>query len=105
MASGFLGRALLAASTQTLLYTVPAATLAVVNIRIANQNSTSVNVRVAITGGSTPTPQDFITYDFNVDGNSILEETGFVCSAAERVYVFASATNVSVRVHGYEEAA
>jgi hypothetical protein len=105
MASGRLGKATLTADTQTLLYTVPALTVATVNIRVANGNATPIKIRVAITEGDVPSVDDYITYDKSIEAFGILEETGMVCSAAEQVYVYSDTTNVSARVHGFEEAA
>lgn len=105
MASGRLGKATLAAATQTPLYTVPALTLATVNVRVANRNTTAAKVRVAITAGGVPAVEDYITYDKTVAGSEILEETGLMCSAGEKIYVYSDVANVSVRVHGFEEAA
>lgn len=105
MASGKLGAADLAADTDTLLYTVPASSRATVNIRVANRNTTDAKVRVAIGAGASPAPEDYLDYDIPVLGNGILEDTGIVCSAGEKVWVRSGQPNVSVRVHGFEEAA
>lgn len=105
MASGRLGKATLTAVTQTLLYTVPALTVATVNVRVTNRNATPVKVRVAITEGGAPSVDDYVTYDKQIEASGILEETGMLCSAGEQVYVYADTANVSARVHGFEEAA
>jgi hypothetical protein len=105
MASGRLGKATLAAATQTLLYTVPALTVATINIRVTNRAATVSKVRVAITEGGVPSNDDYVTYDKTVEANGILEETGMLCSAGEQVYVYSDTANVSVRVHGFEEVA
>lgn len=105
MASGKLGSANLAATTDTLLYTVPASTWATVNIRVANRNSRAAKIRVAIGSGASPALGDYMDYDIPVPENGILEDTGIVCSAGEKVWVRSDLDNVSVRVHGFEEAA
>jgi hypothetical protein len=105
MASGRLGKASLAATTETLLYTVPALKVATVNVRVTNQNPSAVKVRVAITEGGAASVDDYITYDKQMEGSGILEETGIVCSAGEEVRVYSDTANVSVRVHGFEETA
>lgn len=105
MASGKLGSADLAAATDTLLYTVPAGTIATVNVRVANRNSASAKVRVAIGAGASPAASDYVDYDIPVPGNGILEDTGIVCSAGEKIWVRSDLANVSVRVHGFEEVA
>lgn len=105
MASGKLGSANLAANTDTLLYTVPASTRATVNIRVANRNSSAAKIRVAIGSGASPALDDYMDYDIPVPENGILEDTGIVCGAGEKVWVRSDLGNVSVRVHGFEEVA
>ena len=105
MASGNLGSADLTATTDTLLYTVPASSLATLNIRVANRNSTTVAIRVAIGTGASPAVKDYIDYDLPVPANGVLEDSGIVCSAGEKVWAYSSMAGVSVRVHGFEEAA
>lgn len=105
MASGKLGSANLAAGTDTLLYTVPASTIATVNIRVANRNASAVKIRVAIGTGDSPGAADYIGYDVSVPANGILEDTGIVCSAGEKVWVRSDKSNMTARVHGFEEVA
>lgn len=104
MASGKLGVANLAAGADTLVYTVPASTIATVNIRVANRNASAVKIRVAIGTGASPNAGDYIDYDITVPDNGILEDTGIVCGAGEKIWVRSDVANVSVRVHGFEEA-
>ena len=103
MASGKLGTANLAAGADTLVYTVPASTVATINIRVANRNAAAAKIRVAIGTGANPTAADYIDYDISVPANGILEDTGLVCSAGEKVWVTSNVANVSARVHGFEE--
>lgn len=106
MASGKLGSAdLPAGGADTLLYTVPASTVATVNIRIANRNTAAAKIRVAIGTGASPDAADHIDYDVEVSANGILEDTGIVCSAGEKVWVRSDVSNVTARVHGFEEVA
>ena len=56
MASGVLGQSALSATTLTTVYTVPASTLAVVNINVVNRStSATADVRVALAATATPT--------------------------------------------------
>ena len=105
MTSGKLGSADLTATTNTLLYTVPDSSLATLNIRVANRNSSAIKVRIAIGTGDAPAAADYIDYDVFVDAGGILEDTGIVCGAGEKVWAYSSMASVSVRVHGFEEAA
>lgn len=104
MASGKLGTANLAAGADTTVYTVPASTVATINIRVANRNAAAAKVRVAIGTGASPDAADYIDYDILLAANGILEDTGIVCGAGEKIWVRSDVANVSVRVHGFEEA-
>lgn len=105
MASGRLGKADLPATTNTLVYTVPDTTVATADIRITNRNGTVTLVRVAITSGGAPAASDWIEYDSRIEANGVLVNDKQVLSAGEKIYVYASQANVSVRIHGFEEAA
>lgn len=102
MASGFLGSANLAAATDTLLYTVPVGKTATLNIRLANRNSATIQVCVAIGLGASPALTDYITYELTMLSNGVYEDLGQVASAGEKVWVRSSLANVSVRVQGFE---
>lgn len=103
MASGNLGSAALEANADTLLYTVPAGKVATLNINCTNRDAGNVKVRIAIGAGAAPANRDYIEYDVNVLGNGVLERSGIVCGAGEKVWVRADTPNVSVRIHGFEE--
>lgn len=98
MATGKLGSADLAASTDTLLFT--AASAQIFNVRFANRNSSAVKVRVAIGTGGAPAAADYVTYDISVPANGILEDTALACSNGEKVWVRSDTANVSARAHG-----
>lgn len=99
MASGLLGKADLAAATDTLLFTA-GATPQTFNVRFANRNTTAVKVRVAIGTGASPATTDYVDYDVTVLANGILEDTGLVASSGEKVWVRSNTANVSARAHG-----
>ena len=104
MASGKLGAADLVAATDTLLYTVPASTLTICNVRFVNRNKVATEIRLAIGTGANPAAADYLTYGQTLPANGIIEEMGIVCSAGEKIWARAVLANVTVRVHGYEEA-
>jgi hypothetical protein len=106
MASGILGQAALSTSTNTTVYTVPASTLAVVNINIVNRSTSStaeVRVALATTAGS-PTNAEYIEFDAVIPVRGVLERTGIALQATENIVVFASTANCSVSVYGLEQA-
>ena len=102
MASGKLGAADLAVATDTLLFTAAASKVTTVNVRFANRNPTPVKVRVAIGVGGAPANMDYIDYDVSVIANGVLEDTGLVMTAGEKMWVRSDTANVSVRAHGME---
>lgn len=104
MASGKLGTADLVAATDTLLYTVPASMLTTCNVRFTNRNGVETVISLAIGTGVNPAAADYFTYNQTLPANGIIEEMGIVCSAGEKIWARAARANVTVRVHGYEEA-
>jgi len=101
MSFGLIGSADLAATTNTLIGGAALGTSKIVNIRIANRNSTEVAVQVAIGTGSSPAVADYIDYNTVVKGFSILEDSGFVCKATEKIWAYSDTANVTVRAMGF----
>lgn len=104
MASGKLGSAALAANTDTTVYTVPASTVATINVAIVNRGTADATVNVAIAPAGAPADADYIEFGVVIPANGILERTAIVAGAGERVVVRSSTADCSVRVHGFEEA-
>lgn len=105
MASGKLGAAdIPAGGTWTLIYTVPASTVSTINVRFANRGDSACRVSLAIGRGASPANTDYLSYNQLLPANGIIEDTGVVCSAGENVWAISDVANVSVRVHGFEEA-
>lgn len=103
MATGVLGQSAPGASTNTVVYTVPAATVAVATISIVNTTPLSIPVRLAIASSGTPTTSEYIEYDTIITANGVLERSGIVMNATEAVVVFATSAGLAVSVYGYEE--
>ena len=104
MASGKFGKAALAATADTDIYTVPAETVATASINLCNRTSAPIAVRIAVRTGALG-DSDYIEYDAKVPANGVLERTGIVMSAGEVLTVRAAAAGISVRAHGFEESA
>lgn len=107
MASGRLGAASLAATTNTSIYTVPASTVAVVNVSVVNRNATPIVFRLMHLNGAIGTlaVEDYIEYDITIPANGILERSGIVMAATHVIGAYSDTANVSVQVHGIERAA
>lgn len=103
MASGRLGTARLAANTDTVIYTVPADTVATVNIGVLNQGASEALVRISLSTTGVPVAGDDIEASAVPPGGGVLERFGVMAGAGERV-VARSDQPVDVRVHGIEEA-
>jgi len=104
MASGILGQSAPSATTNTTVYTVPASTLAVVNISVTNRAVADLVVRVALAAGATPGNAEWIEYDAVIPGYGVLERTGIAMEAGKRVVVYTNNANASVSVYGIEQA-
>lgn len=104
MAAGFLQRANLNSTSDTLLFIVSTASGApqTFNLRFANRNAVPVAVRVAISASGSASPQldEYVSYDIPIIANGIMEEIGLVASNGEKVFVRTSVAGVSVRAHG-----
>lgn len=103
MATGILGQAALAAATNTTVYTVPAATTAVVTISAVNRGAGAAAVNVAVAATGTPANSEYIEYQTIVDANGVLERAGVVANAGERFVVYSTNADTSVTIYGYEE--
>jgi hypothetical protein len=85
-------------STYSTLYTVPAASLAVIStISVANTLSTEATYRIAIVNSDiTPTATDWLVYDSTVAGNdSTFISVGITLTANQRLKISSSANTVT----------
>lgn len=103
MPSGRLGKAALAANTDTAVYTVPAGVVATANVNICNAGADEATVRVAVHSGAIG-PADYIEHGVKLPPGGVLERTGLALSAGEAITVRSDVAGVGVRVHGFEEA-
>jgi hypothetical protein len=100
-----LGQSAPSATTNTDLYTVPAATSAVVStIVIANRVGTDATFRIAIRpAGAAVANQHYIAYDVLVGaGDSTTLTLGITLAATDIITVYASTANLSFNVFGSE---
>ena len=100
-----LGQSNPAATTATTLYTVPAATQAVVStISVCNQAATSGTYRIAIRpAGATLAAQHYIAFDSAITANNTTFITiGVTLNATDVITVYASASTMSFSAYGSE---
>lgn len=100
-----LGQSAPNATTETDLYTVPAATEVIVStITVANRASTDATFRVAIcANGAATANKDYLAYDVSIAGNGIYALTvGVTLDATDKIKVYASTANLSFGAFGTE---
>ena len=104
MATGRLGVADLSATTITDIYTVPASTIASVNVNVCNRTASTVKVRLALSDTTVTQGNDeFIEYDVSIPANGVLERTAIMMDAGKIITAYSDTANVSVVVTGVEE--
>jgi hypothetical protein len=100
-----LGQVATAATTETDLYTVPAATSAIVStLIVSNRAATDATFRlsVSVAGAATAT-KDYISYDVTCPGNGVQSFTiGITVGATDKIRVYASSANLSFSAFGTE---
>ena len=100
-----LGQSNPAATTSTALYTVPAATQAIIStLTVSNQAATSATFRISVSvNGATLSAKEYIAYDTSISGNGIQALTlGLSLGAADVVRIYASTANLSFSAFGTE---
>ncbi len=100
-----LGQSAPSATTATTLYTVPAATSAVVSsIVIANRDTSSATYRISIRpAGAAQANQHYIAYDVTVGASdSTVLTLGITLATTDVVTIYASTANLSFSAYGSE---
>jgi hypothetical protein len=94
-----------AATTDTNIYTVPAATESVIStIVVANRNATAATFRIAVRpNGATLANQHYLAFDVPIAGNDSTTLTlGITVNATDVIQVRASTANLSFNIFGTE---
>jgi glucose-6-phosphate dehydrogenase assembly protein OpcA len=100
-----LGQSAPSATTATDLYTVPAATSAVVStIVVANRTTTAAAYRIAIRpAGATLANEHYLAYDVAVGaGDSTTLTLGITLAATDVITIYASTADLSFNAFGSE---
>jgi hypothetical protein len=100
-----LGQSAPGAATETDVYTVPAATTAVLStVVVANRSASAVTYRIAVRpDGATLANQHYIAYDVNVGASDSTTITlGITMDAGDVLTVYASTGDLSFNVFGSE---
>ena len=105
MATGRLGASDVTSGENTVVYTVPASTYAVVTVSSCNRSNTAASLRLAVASADTPTNAEYVEYDTEIMAKGVLERTGLVLDAGKRIVAYSSSDATSVVVMGIETAA
>lgn len=100
-----LGQIVPNAASATTVYTVPAATQAVIStITVCNQNANSTNIRIAVRpDGATLDTKHYLVYDLTLaTGQTATFTLGVTADASDVVTVYSSAATCSFNVFGSE---
>ena len=105
MATGRLGAANLSAASNTTVYDCPDNTFGVVTLSVCNRSASPVTIQVAIclaATAATPDPSEYIEFDTTLSAKGVLERTGIVMAADQRLVVRSSGASVNAVVYGIE---
>jgi hypothetical protein len=102
MATGILGKADLSAATNTTVYTCPSETYTVVSVNLCNRGNQATSMRIATAATDTPVNSEYIEYDVEILAKGVLERTGIVLGAGQKLVCRAGSANVSVVAMGIE---
>jgi glucose-6-phosphate dehydrogenase assembly protein OpcA len=100
-----IGQSAPAATTETDLYTVPAATETIVStIVVANRSATDATFRISVApNGAATANSHYIAYDLSCGGNGINAFTfGITLNATDKIRVYASSANLTFSAFGTE---
>jgi hypothetical protein len=105
MATGRLAASDLSAATLTTVYECPADTYTVASISICNRGADATDISLAIADADTPINGEYIEFETNLLSKNVLERTGLVLSAGQKIVALSLEASVSAVVVGIETSA
>lgn len=105
MATGRLAGSDLAGGTVTTVYTCPVDTYTVASVSVCNRGTQPTVFNLSISDTDTPTPGEYLEFETELLPKNILERTGLVLGAGQKIVVRSSQSNISVVAFGIETAA
>ena len=99
-----LGQSNPAATTETVAYTVPAATSALVSSIVVCNQGAAATFRIGVSvGGGALAAADYLYYDVSIGANDSFAATlGITLATTDEVRVYASTANLSFNIFGTE---
>jgi hypothetical protein len=102
MATGKLAAIDITAGTYTEIYVCPVNTFAVVTVSVCNRGSVPSDIRLTLSDTFPPGLPDYLEFDTSLSANGVLERTGIVLAAGQRISARSSSADVSILVYGIE---
>jgi len=102
MATGRIGASDLSVGANTTVYECPADNYAVASLNICNRGNQATSIRIAVADLATPTVGEYIEYEVEVLSKGVLERTGIVLAAGQKIVCYASGANISAVAMGIE---
>jgi len=104
MAYGRLAKSNPIADTITTVYTCPAGFFSVITVSLLNytDSATTFKLSVVETANASPIVSDFLEYDTVLSSKNIIERSGIVLGAGQKIVVSSPTSGCIINVYGIE---